>query len=282
VRVALGDVTLDGVPDIVTAPGKGSPPGVRVFNGTTGLPLAPPLGDFLAFDSTFTGGVSVASGDVNADGNKDVIAAAGPGALTTPEVRVFSGTTGSVLLQFDPYTATFHGGVNVAAADFDRDADHEIVTGRKSGGTTVRVFDSAGNLFTSAGLPNFVNDFSAYPASFKGGVNVAAGDVNGDGIADIVTGPGPGFRPDVRIFSGVNGVQLGHFLAFPATQTKGVHVALADVDADGRLDIVTTLGSGGGPTVRIFDGITHARKLTFPAFTTPNFKRGVNVGGVRR
>src|SRR4051794_24205548 len=69
--------------------------------------------------------------------------------------------------------------------------------------------------------------FSVQPfgASFGGGVRVAVGDVNGDGTPDLVTAAGPGGAPVVRTFSGVDGSELGSFLAFEPTFTGGVNVA---------------------------------------------------------
>jgi hypothetical protein len=52
----MADLTGDGIPDIITAPGPGGPPEVRVFDGRDGSPLAGPLGGFLAYDSSFRGG----------------------------------------------------------------------------------------------------------------------------------------------------------------------------------------------------------------------------------
>src|SRR4051812_5149174 len=50
-------------------------------------------------------------------------------------------------------------------------------------------------------------------APFMGGVRVAAADVNGDGVADVVAGQGVGGEPRVKIISGKDGSELVNFLA---------------------------------------------------------------------
>ena len=132
-----------------------------------------------AYAASFTGGVRVATGDVNGDGVQDVITA--PGAGGGPHMRVFDGKNGQVISEFFAYSASFTGGVFVAAGDINGDGTAEIITGPGAGGGPhVRVFSLSGTV---------VREFFAYSASFTGGVTVAAGDVNGDGKADIVTGP---------------------------------------------------------------------------------------------
>jgi hypothetical protein len=80
----------------------------------------------------------------------------------------------------------------------------------------------------------------------------ASGAVDGDGRADIITGAGAGGSPRVRVFSGAGGAVLSEFLAFDPGFTGGVHVAAGDLDRDGRADVITVAGPGGGPDARAF------------------------------
>jgi hypothetical protein len=109
----------------------------------------------------------------------------------------------------------------------------------------VQVFNPDGSLKYS---------FTAYNPNFRGGVRVAVGDITGDGIPDIVTAPGPGMAPDVKVFDGSSGAEIANFMAYADVFTGGVYVAVADVNGDGRPDIITGAGQGGGPHVRVFDG----------------------------
>src|SRR5262245_23030014 len=96
VRLATGDVTGDGVDDLVVAPGAGIGPRVKVFDGAALLNgTVTELGRSFAFAPRFAGGVSVAVGDVTGDGRADVVAGAGPGG--GPHVRVFDGATGAAV-----------------------------------------------------------------------------------------------------------------------------------------------------------------------------------------
>src|SRR5262249_46039699 len=104
VSVAVGDVTGDGVPDLVTAPGMSGGPHVKVFDGNTGQEGA----GFMAYDPNFRGGVTVAVGDVNGDGKADIITGAGPGG--GPHVRVFSGAGGPELFGTMAYDPAYTGG----------------------------------------------------------------------------------------------------------------------------------------------------------------------------
>jgi hypothetical protein len=230
--VAAGDVNRDGFADIVIAPDAAANAGplVEVFSGKAllaGVPAsqAQLLPGFDAYDPAFHGGVRVAVGDTNGDGFADVIT--GPGFGGGPLVRVFSGKDGDNLLSFNAYASAFLGGIFVAAGDVNGDGKADILTGPGAGGgPLVAVFDGpTGNLLRS---------FNAYsPASLPapgstasppGGVRVAAVDVNGDGKADILTGPAPGQPPDVKVFDAVTLAVIDDFFAYDPAHLGGVFV----------------------------------------------------------
>lgn len=242
VRVATGDVNGDGVEDIITAAGRGGGPHVKVFNGSNGEEIR----SFMAYDSGFTGGVYVAAGDINNDGFADIIT--GAGEKGGPHVKVFSGQTGEVLQSFMAYNVGFNGGVRVAAADINRDGVDDVITGAgEGGGPHVKVFDG---LSTEA-----IRSFMAYNSSPSGGVFVAAGDINGDGVPDIVTGAGEGGGSHVRAFDGTDSTVQRDFFAYGPGFTGGVRVTVAEVNDDDADDIITAAGEGGGPHLRAFDGL---------------------------
>jgi hypothetical protein len=274
VRVAVGDVNGDGVDDIVTAPGFGGSPDIRVFDGRTGALMT----EFMAFDPRFNGGAFVAVKDLNGDGFGDIIVGAGAGG--GPEVKAFSGLNGSKLADFYAYDVRFTGGVTVAAGDLFGNGQEEIVTGAgPGGGPHVKEFSATG---VSLG-----GGFYAYDPHFNGGVSVATGDVEGNGQDQIVTGAGHGGGPNVRIFSGLNGSLFAQFMAGPNATTlffddgasflSGVNVAVVDRNGDGRGDIITTFGPGGSSLVQTFSGATLQQIDSFFAFNT-TFPGGVFVG----
>jgi cyclophilin family peptidyl-prolyl cis-trans isomerase len=239
VSVAIGDVDNDGVPDIITAPGPGGGPNVKVFNGATGQLID----SFMAYDPSFSFGVSVAVGDVEGTGQPDIITGPGPGGGST--VKIFNGATGQLVRMFDAYAAGFTGGVTVAAGDVEGVGRDDIITGAgPGGGPNVKVFNGTnGQLITS---------FFAYDAGFTGGVNVAAGTGASGRPANIVTGAGEGGGPNVRVFS-PSGTMLQSFMAYDTSFHGGVQVAAGDVNGSGANNVVTGPGEGGGPQVNMYD-----------------------------
>ena len=97
----------------------------------------------------------------------------------------------------------------------------------------------------------------------SGGVRVAVGDVNGDGMADIITGAGPGASLHIRVFSGQDFSVLHSSYAYDPQYAGGVFVGSGDLNGDFIADIITGTGNGAGPHVRAFDGRSGAELDNF-------------------
>jgi hypothetical protein len=251
VRVAAGDLNGDGTPEIITGVGPGGGPHVRAFfRGGTPYTQGGLETSFFAFAGNFTGGVYVASGDLNGDGDDEIVVGAGPGGA--PLVRAFE-SNGSPFMKngapvsFNAYDPAFTGGVNVATGDLNGDGTDEIITGAGPGaGPHVRAFFSGGTEFKRNGVPT---SFYAFDPRFLGGARVATGDLNGDNIPEIIVGAAAGGGPHVRAFYrggtafSQGGVQTS-FFAYESTFTGGVFVAAGDIDNDNKAEIVTGPGPG--------------------------------------
>ena len=255
VRVATGDVTGDGVSDYVIGAGPGGAPVVQVIDGRNGAIIR----SFYAYDASFRGGVYVAIGDVTGDGFADIVTGAGAGG--GPHTKVFESRTGAELIGFfginDP---AFKGGVRVSVGDIDGDGFADIVAAAGEGGGP-RISVWSGRTIALARIPtNVTPDFFAYEINLTNGANVAVGDINGDGYADIVTGAGEGGGPRVSVFSGrelLSGraTRIVDFFTGNAMSGTGVRVAAVDMNNDGRDDLICATGPGGDGVVRVFDGL---------------------------
>jgi hypothetical protein len=147
--------------------------------------------------------------------------------------------------------------VKVATGDVDGDGLDEVVTGAgQPGGPHVRIW-KVGLLdnTTVKWTHQLLRDYFAFAAAFNGGVRVACGDVDGDGHADIITAMGPGSYPYVSTQSGATGMGIPGASYFPYALdfTGGVYVSAADLDGDGRAEIITGAGDGGARHIRAYN-----------------------------
>ena len=252
VRVASGDVTGDGIADLVTVPTTGTPQ-VLVFNGATGAIAA----SFLAYPAALNIPASLAVGDLNNDGFADIVIGT---TTTVAAVLVYSGKDNSLSGLFFPF-GTFPIGVNVAVGDTDGDNQLDIILGTTSTIAAVAVFD--GQTFAQKQL---FFPFGAFPV----GVTVAAGDLDNDGTDEIVLGTAS-LVPAFAVFKG-SALQT---VIFPfAGAIGGINVAVNDTNGDGQLDIVAGLASGPAG-VATYDGKTLA--LLNNLFPFGGFNGGVFV-----
>ena len=255
VRTATGDVTGDGVPDLVTVTGPGTAAVATVYDGVTGQVVR----SFAVFEAGFTGGAYVAVADFNHDRVADIAVSADVGG--GPRIVIYDGRTGELLTSFfgieDP---AFRGGARIAAGDLNGDGYADLVVAAGAdGGPRVAGFDGR-TVLDPATRTKLFSDFFAFDPALRNGVYVAIGDVDGDGKADLIAGAGPGGGPNVRIFSGDaltttdDVVALDNFFSGDDANRGGVRVAVTDADGDNRADLVTGSGAGAGSVVRVYLG----------------------------
>lgn len=179
-------------------------------------------------------------------------------------------------LCFYAYSSAYTGGVRVALGDINGDGINELITGTGvGGGPHIKVFNLQG------GLPVEIASFFAFEPNFMGGVYIATGDINADGLTDIIIGAGAGGGPRVKVFNGnsnyfINSaVPLMDFFAYDPSFTGGVTVSAGKRDLNPGDEVITGAGFGGGPNVRSFNAAGQMIDNFF-AFA-PNITTGIFI-----
>jgi hypothetical protein len=246
VRVATGDLTGDGLDEIIVSPASKMQAQIKVYS-IDGEELTN-LG-FMASGPKEKKGAVVTVADVDGDGWNDIVTSATTGRsyvkvfkndyANHPE-QAFSSTP---MAQFEAFTKKYKSGVSLSAGDVNDDGADDIIVGSNKGGVSqIAVFTMA-----DPNVPTFTQlvSFQPFGAKFKGGVSVSAGDIDGDGDADITGGAGAKGNSLIQAFNGQTGATLGgSFTAFPANIKLPVNVAAKDLDGDDIIDeIFAALGS---------------------------------------
>jgi len=260
INVAIGDVSGDGRKELIVGTGVEGDPRVRVYDSSTRKQIA----TYYAFELSRTSktGVDVATGDVDGDGKDELIT----GAHTTDGARIaihkVNGSTVSKVREFGTFPG-FKYSVTVAAGDVNGDGKAEIITAAGvKGEPRVNVFSATGTVLST----KYVFD-----QSFRGGVDVAVGDVTGTGIDEIMVAPMSIGSSEVKVLNGQLN-SLKSFYAYGSGYRGGVRLSVGNVNLNRAKEEILTVPGFGNPDIRQFDG--NGVKLNSQQFFIERWWRG--------
>jgi hypothetical protein len=259
--VAVGDVNGDGKPDLLVANECDS--SSNCTSGVIGVLLGNGDGTFQPAVGYASGGLnasSVAVADVNGDGKADVFVSnfyMGNGNYSKSTVGVLLGNGDGT---FQPVVSYDSGGaysVSVAVGDVNGDGKPDLVVANQCVSSTDCTNGAIGVL-----LGNGNGTFQAAVAYSSGGANglsvasatsVALGDVNGDGKPDLVVSNQCGSYSNCQSVNGTVGVLLGNgdgtfqaAITYASGAFGSDSIAVADVNGDGKLDLLVANQCAGG------------------------------------
>lgn len=269
VKLTTGDLDGDREDEIITATQKGVVQQIKIFNSQGKAVLKKafyPYGKKSVYKNCET---NLATGDINGDG-KDEIAVS---LDCFRQIKIFN-KNGKKIYSFYPFSKA--AGSNFVMADFDGQTGDEIaVVQATSAKPLVKIFRLENGKF------KLKKQFYAYQKNKNIKMNLAAGDINADGKAELIVSPAHEFSRPIRVFN-QNGRQLKKTNLYPFGRnfTNGINVAAFDANQDGYSEILVSKELGENNQVKIYSWKQKKAKLlkSFRPYPKKYFW-GVNLAG---
>jgi hypothetical protein len=279
VNLAVTDFDRDKKAEIIVAPAQGKKP-VKIYKYDSKKKKFTLFKKIKPYGKNFKGGVNLAVGDVNNDGKEDLVVAPASSATKRTKVKVYIYNANKnkfqKLANFRPYSKKFRSGINLAIGDVNGDKQKElIIVPNLHFKPLMKVYQYS----LAKKEMNLLAKYYVFKKSYKNGVNLELGDVNGDGKDEMIVAPNEGYKPQVRVLSyqSKKKFRAKNFRAYKKTYQKGVELDLADVNDNGLEEIVVAPQKGVA-RVKIYKASGKKAKLLKKFLGFPkSYQSGVNL-----
>lgn len=180
------------------------------------------LNSFYAHNKNFKFGISVSACDYDNDKQIEIVTAPTKGG--GPHIKIFD-KNGGLKNSFFAGNKDFRGGLNIDCEIDNFINEAQIVVAPKSDSSSyILIYNSKGEL---------ENSFMAYATSYKQEVTVKIFDVDSDYKNEIITSPGIGGGPHIKIFER-DGKILKEFFAYNKNQRYGSYISILKKDESNK------------------------------------------------
>ncbi|MEK6677073.1 MAG: FG-GAP-like repeat-containing protein [Planctomycetota bacterium] len=255
---ALADLDGDANLDLVVG-GDGGGAGVFLYRGDGTGAFAQVWSNTWSYAQID----AVKAGDIDGNGSVDLVVA---GFISDEESIQACLNTGATTYTCIPVVSGISQATDVALVDLDNDSDHDLAVASLSfgpAGSEIRVFLNSGGVFTDTG--------QATTATYPFGL--AAGDLDGDGDADLAVGNQASSSNQILLNDGTGTfADSGQLLGAEATNS----VVVGDIDLDGDLDLIAMNEGHGGRGYVVYSN-NGLGSFTEQEFGSNNFKHNGNL-----
>lgn len=183
-----------------------------------------PLFKIYPYTAQYKGSITLAFGNLGDDKFSELYVAPSQGNYP---IKIYNITGDEIFPDWFPFGKKYSGGYSIAIAG--KGAGGRVIVGSGKGRVgTVGIYN--------AGLNKMV-EIIVYDKKYTGGVAVAAGDFDGNGVAEIATGFGGGTYPVLKMYN-LAGGQFAPSITFKSQSFRGAGLRAADVDFNGKDDLV--------------------------------------------
>jgi hypothetical protein len=218
--LSSADINGDSQDEVVVGAGYGGGPHVKVFE------IGKELNGFFAFSKNSRQGVRVSVQDLGSDGKAEIIAYSN---YNSPATYALFGNDGHKIAEYNLSKEFNSNGLSLAAGDYNGDGSKEFaIAGGYGNKAEIKIFDINNKLLKT---------IAYYKSDYTGGLNLAAGDINGDKKDEIIVAESFNGSGDVSAYN-FNGDRVLFFSVFAEQYSAGLKVAVGDVNGDGQTEIV--------------------------------------------